>query len=66
MKYGMVELMFPAVVKPQTDKTAATLSQTTFGELRQTPDSIPGYFRMPQRTSQPGSSQIRLASEKPQ
>jgi hypothetical protein len=33
MKYGTTELNVPAVVKSQTDMTAATPSLTSFGEL---------------------------------
>jgi hypothetical protein len=32
----------------------------------QTPNIIPGQWQMPQRTSQPGSSQMCLGLEKPQ
>ena len=63
---GMTELKVPAVVKPQTDTTAATLSPTTFGELMQVLDIIPGQSQMLQVTSPQGSSQLRLGSEKPQ
>jgi len=55
-KYGPTELKVPAVVKPQTDTTAATPSPTTFGELMQVLDIFPGQSQMPQVTSQQGSS----------
>jgi hypothetical protein len=64
MKYGMAELMVPAIVKPQTDTAAAALLPKTFGELMQTLDTVPGKLQMPQGTSRPGSSQMRLGSEK--
>jgi len=51
MKYGMTELKVPAVGKPQTDLTAATPSPTTFGELMQALDIVPGQSQMPQVTS---------------
>jgi hypothetical protein len=53
-------------VKPQTITTAATPLPTTFGELMQDLDIIPGQSQMLQLMSQPGSSQMRLGSEKPQ
>jgi len=63
---GTTELKVPAVVKPQTDTTAATPSPTTFGELMQVLDIVPGQSQMPQVTSLQGSSQMRLGSEIPQ
>jgi len=66
MKYGTTELMVPAVVKPQIDTTAATPSPTTFGEHMQTLDIVRGQLPMTAVTSRPGSSQMRLGSEKPQ
>jgi len=56
MKYGMAELKVPAVVKPQTDMTAAIPSPTTCGELTQTVDIVLGQSQMSQMTSRPGSS----------
>jgi hypothetical protein len=66
MKYGMTELQVPAVGKPQTELTAATPSPTTFGELMQALDIVPGHSQMPQVISQQGCCQMRLGSEKPQ
>jgi len=66
MKYGMTELNVPAVVKPQTDTTAATPSPTTLGELMQVLDIVPGQSQMLQVTSCQGSSPMMLGSEKPQ
>jgi len=65
MKYGTTELKVPAVVKPQTDRTAATPSPTTLRGLTQVLDIVPGQSEMWQVTSQQGRSQIRLGSEKP-
>jgi hypothetical protein len=66
MKYGATEFKVPVVVKPQTDTTAATPSQTTFGELMQAFDIVPGQSPMPHVTFREGSSQMRLGSEEPQ
>jgi len=66
MKNGTTELKVLAVGKPQTDTTAATPSQTTFGELMQVLHIIPGQSQMPQVMSHHGTSQMRPGSEKPQ
>jgi len=66
MKYGTTELRVPAVVQPQIDTTAATLSPTTFREHVQTLDIVRGQSPMTAVTSRPGSSQMRLGLEKPQ
>jgi hypothetical protein len=63
-KYGMTKLMVPAIVRPLTDSAAATPLPKTFGELMQTLDIVPGQLQMPQETSRPGSSQMRLGSVK--
>ena len=64
MKYGMTELKVPAVVKTQTDTTAATPSLTTFGEHMQVVEIVPGQSQMLHVMSRQGSSQMRLGSEK--
>jgi len=51
MKYGTTELAVLAVMKPQTDTTAATPSLTTFGEQMHVLDIVPGQSQMPQVTS---------------
>jgi len=66
MRYGTAELKVPAVVKPQIETTAATPSPITVGENMQTPEIVRGQSEMPAVTSRPGSSQMRLGSEKPQ
>jgi len=66
MKHGTTELKILAVLKPQTDMTAATPSPITFGELMQVLDVVPEQSQRPQVTSRQGSSQLRLGSEKPQ
>jgi len=66
LKYETTELKVPAVVKPQTDTTAATPSPSPFGELMQVLDIVPGQSQMPQVSSRQGSSQMRLGWEKPQ
>jgi hypothetical protein len=60
IQYGTAELMVPAIVKPQTDPTAATPLPTSFGELMQMLYISPGQLQMPQGTSHPGSSQMGL------
>jgi len=66
MKYGIAELKVPAVVKPEIGMTAATPSPTTFGELMQTFEINRRQSQMPPVTSRPGSTLMRLVSEKPQ
>jgi len=66
MRDGTAELLVPAVVKPQIDSTTATPSLITVGEHMQTPEIFRGQSGMPAVTSQPGSSQMRLGSEKPE
>jgi len=56
----------PAVVQPQTADDAVSSVPTTFGEPMGTLDSVPGKVQMPQLTSRPGSSHMRLGSQKPQ
>jgi hypothetical protein len=46
MKQGMTELKVPAVVKPETDTTAATPSPTPFAELMQALDIVPRHSQM--------------------
>jgi len=65
MRYGTAELKVPAVVKPQIDTTTAIPSPVTVGEHMQTPEIIHRQSEMPAVTSRPGSSQMRLGSEKP-
>jgi len=65
-KYGTAELRVPVVVQPQTDSDASAPPPTTFGELMERLDIVPGISQMPQGTSRPGSSDIRLRSVKPQ
>jgi len=64
MKYGTAKLKVLAVVKPQIDTTAGTTPPTRFGEHMQALDIMCGQWQMPAVTSQPGSSQMRLGSEK--
>jgi len=65
-KYGTSELMIPAIVQPQTDDEAAAPASTTFWELMEGLEIVPRISHMPQGTSQPGSSHMRLGSMKPQ
>jgi len=63
-KYGATEMKILAVVQPQTADDAASSVPTTFSEPLETVDSIPRKLQMPQVTSQPGSSHMRLGSQK--
>jgi hypothetical protein len=65
-KYGTAKLRVPVVVQPQTDDDASAPPPPTFGERMERLDMVPGISQMPQGTSRPGSSHIRLGSVKPQ
>jgi hypothetical protein len=65
-KYGTAKLRVPVVFQPQTDDDASAPPRTTFGELMERLDIVPGISQMPQGTSRPGSSHIGLHSVKPQ
>ena len=65
-KYGTSELRVPAVVKLQTNDDALAPPPTTFAELMESLDIVPGILQRPQGTSRPGSSHIRLGSVEPQ
>jgi len=65
-KYATAELRLLVVVQPQTDDDASAPPPTSFGELMERLDIVPGISQMPQGTSRPGSSHIRLGSVKPQ
>ena len=64
-KEGTSELKVAAIIKSQTDHAGAAPSPTTFGELLETLDIAPGISPMPQCSSRPGSSQMRVGSRKP-
>ena len=66
MKYGTAELRVPAVVMTQIDTTAATTPPKSFGEHMHTVDIVRVQWQILAVTSRPGSSRIRLGSEKPQ
>jgi len=63
-KYGTTELKVPAVVQPQMADDAASTVPTTFSEPLETLDCVPRKLQMPQVTSRPGSSHMRLGSQK--
>jgi len=65
-KHGTAELRVPVVVQSQTDDGASAPPPTTFGELMERLDMVSGISQMPQGTSRPGSSHIRLGWVKPQ
>ena len=62
MKDSTTELKVPAVIKLHTDHDAANPAPTTYGENLDYLDIIPGISQMPQGTSRPGSSHMRLGS----
>ena len=64
-KYGTSELKVPDVIKSQTEHVAVAPPQTTYGELIETLDMVPGISRMPPYTARPGSSHVRVGSGKP-
>jgi hypothetical protein len=66
MKYRMTELKVTAIGRPQADSTAATPLPTTYGELTQALDNVPGQSPMPQVTSRQGISHKLLGSDKTQ
>jgi len=59
-KYSTSELRVPAVGQPQTDVYNMAPTLTTFGERMERLDIVPGISQIPQGTSQPDSSRIRL------
>jgi len=56
----------PAVVLPETDDDPVAPAPTTFGGLIESVEIVPGQLQMPQGTSRPWSSHIRLGSVKPE
>jgi len=66
MKYGTTELMVLAVVQPPTEDDATCSVPTTYGQLMESLDRVPGISWMPQVTSRPGSSHMRLRPREPQ
>jgi len=59
-EYGMTALKVLAVVQPQMADNAASSVPTTLSEPLETHDSVPGKLQMPQVTSRPRSSHMRL------
>ena len=49
-KYCTSELRFPAIVQPQTDNDPEAPAPTTFGELMECPEIVPGILPTPQGT----------------
>jgi len=66
MMYGTFKLRVPAVVQLQTNDVAPAPPPTTFRQLMDSVDIVPGISQRLQGTSRPGSSHIRLGSVKPQ
>jgi hypothetical protein len=65
-KYSIAELRVPVIIQPQTDNYVLAPPATTFVELIERLDNVPGIFQMAQGTSRPGSSHIWLGSVKQQ
>jgi len=65
-KYGISELSVPVVIQPQTNNHTPAPPPTTFGELMESPDIVPGISQRLQGTSWPGNSHTRLGSVTPQ
>jgi len=63
-KYSTPELIVPAIVQQQMDDVAVAPARTIFGELMESLEIALGISQMPQGTSRPESSQIRLGSVK--
>jgi len=59
-------LRVPVVIQPQTNDDASAPPSTTFGELMEKINIVPGISQMPQGTSRQGSSHIWLCTVKPQ
>jgi hypothetical protein len=56
----------PAVIELQTEDDAVLRPPTTFGELMECLEIVPGILQMPQGNSRPRSSHITLGLVKPQ
>jgi len=65
-KYGTSELRVPAVVQKQSNDDAPAPLPTTFAELMESLDIVPGKSHRPQGTSRTGSSHVRLGPVKAQ
>jgi len=65
-KYGTSEMQVPAVVKPHMDDDSSSPALTTFRELMECLDIVPGITQMLQQTSRQRSNHVRLGSGKPQ
>jgi len=65
-KYGTSKLKVLAVVQLETADRNAVPAPTTFGELMESLEIVPGISQLPQGTSRPGSSHNRLGLVNPQ
>jgi hypothetical protein len=65
-KYGTCQLSVRAIIQPHTTEDTLAPPPPTFRELLQRLDIVPGISQMPQRTSRPEISHIRLDTVKPQ
>lgn len=64
-KCATAEINIPEVIKDQKGKLSAAPALTTFEELIETVQIVPRLSLMPQGTSQPGSSHVRLSFANP-
>jgi hypothetical protein len=65
-KYSTSELRIPVVAIPQTVQEVSAPPHTTYAELMEYVDNVPGTTQIMQRTSRPGSSHMREGFGKPQ
>ena len=65
-KSGTSELRVPASIQPPRNNDAPAPPPTTFGELMEYLDIVPGTWQRPQGTSRPASSLFKLGSVKPE
>jgi hypothetical protein len=65
-KYGTADFRVSVGVQPETDDDTSAPPPTTFGELMDRRDIVPGILQMPEATSLAGITHIWLGSVKPQ
>jgi len=65
-KYGTAQLNIEAVIQSQNDEVTVVPAMTSFVAVIETLDIDPRISQMPQGSSQPGSSHMRLGSTKSQ
>jgi hypothetical protein len=65
-KYGTAEFIIPAMLQPQSDEDTSAPPPTTFGQLMQCDDIVTGISQIPQGTTRPGCSHVRLGLVTPE